>query len=215
MNRYLLAVCLCLMGGLPVVADEMTLTWSNGDTLSGSLVSVEGEVLTWQSPLFTEPMKIGLSSLASVTFSKPKTTSAAAGPDFQILMTNGDVLNGNVNSIDDQTVSITSSRLGLFSVARDQIVSLQKSQKSSGVIYSGPNGLEGWQPAFRRASDQPPFADNAMRKVIVLGNANRDPATTKKEDKGFAWTELPDGSLTTTRPDAALFLPLSLPGDVP
>lgn len=211
MTRSLLAVFICLMGGLTAVADEMTLTWSNGDILLGTLERVDGEVLTWKSALFTEPLKIRLSSLASVTFSKLKTTSAA-NTDFQILMKNGDLLNGNLDSIDDQKISFTSPRLGRFSVARRQILGLQKSRKNSGVIYSGPHGLEGWQPAFRRSPDQQANPGNAVVQIVDQALAAHDPAKPKKADSGVAWTEQPDGSLTTTRPDAALFLPLSLPG---
>ena len=211
MTRSLIALCICLVSGLTVCADDMTLTWGNGDTLSGSLVSVDDEVLTWKSSLFSDPLRIRLSSLASVAFTKLQSTSSAS-PDFQILMRNGDVLNGNLNSIDEQTVSFTSSRLGLFSVDRRQILSLQKSRKNSGVIYSGPHGLEGWQPAFRRAANQAFFAADPAPGIVDQAVAVPEPGRTKKGDPAAAWTEQPDGSLLTTRPDAALFLPLSLPG---
>ena len=209
MRKRLFAILVLIIVSLPLAAEESVLTWRNGDTLSGTLIGADENVLTWQSTLFTDPLKIQLSTLASVGFPKSK-TSTQDDQGFRILMKNGDMLFGNLTGISDKTLSFEGSRLGKFELARDQILSLQQAKSSAGLLYSGPRGLDGWQPAFRRANSQDgqvqPIAPLGIRRLrgdMAAGNPNAD--------KSSAWKEQPDGTLTTTRSDAALFLPLQLP----
>jgi thiol-disulfide isomerase/thioredoxin len=202
------AILLCFAVTLPGVwAEDATLSWSNGDSLEGTLVSADEKVLTWQSLLFSDPLRIELNYLSAVKF--PKTSDAIADVEgFRIQMRNGDVLFGNLKSIGEQTLGFESSRFGAFEIKRDQVLSLHRTSHSAGLIYSGPRGLEGWQPAFRRSTDE-----NNVRRVI-RGGALGVPAPANDEaprSQPSSWQEEPDGSLSTTNPDAALFLPLELP----
>ena len=58
-------------------------------------------------------------------------------------MRNGDFLGGQLKAMTDTTMSFASERFGSFEISRDQILSLQRAQ-NSGMIYSGPHGLDKW-----------------------------------------------------------------------
>ncbi len=189
---------------LPANADDATLLWHNGDSLSGTLLKADDKVLTWQSQMFTDPLQIELSYLASVKF--PASEAAKADPGvFRILMRNGDFLNGRLTSISDTTMSFESTRFGAFIVARDQVLCLQ-STENSGMIYSGPRGLTEWQ-----VTKKPPNVNNRALGFDQFGGAQKlEEASLEAADKEI-WSEAPDGSITTKKADTAIFLPVNLP----
>ncbi|MEJ7595451.1 MAG: hypothetical protein WKF77_28380 [Planctomycetaceae bacterium] len=204
MIKFCIAAILILSAVLTVAADDATLHWHNSDSLSGKLVKANESSLTWQSTMFTVPLQIELSCLANVTFPAGD-TAESDGAASRIQMRNGDLLNGQLKTITETTMSFESSRFGAFEVARDQILSLQRAG-NSGVIYSGLRGLKEWQAAFRRpANDGRFFAPNAGIAVQPA-----DAPTPEKADTTI-WSEMPDGSITTKKSDAAIFLPLELP----
>ena len=209
-NKFKLTVLAVIASMLSASADDATLSWSNGDSLKGTLVSADQTALTWQSELFAEPLQIELSALSAVTIPKLDAPQPA-GDGFRILMRNGDVLSGNLKAITEQTLTFESLRFGAFDIARDQVLGLQRATDSGGLIYSGPRGLEGWQPAFRRSANENHPQGMIMLAVPgVAGNA-LPPEPEQPAAKPAGWTEEPDGSLSTLKPDAALFLPLILP----
>ncbi len=205
MTKILARTLLMLLAvSLPANADEATLVWHNGDSLSGNLLKADDKVLTWQSPMFTDPLQIELSYLAAVKY--PASEAAKADPGvFRILMRNGDFLNGRLTSITDTTMAFESNRFGSFEVARDQVLSLQR-LSSSGMIYSGPRGLEQWQ-----VTKKPPNVNNGpMLFGAGMAGLQAENAPLEAADK-LIWSESPDGAITTKKADTAIFLPLNLP----
>ena len=100
MTKQIFAILACVLVSHPSIADDATLMWSNGDSLSGSLIGVDDKVLTWQSPIFSDPLRINLSSLALIKF-PPKQGVNKVEQGFRILMKNGDVLFGDLTSVTD------------------------------------------------------------------------------------------------------------------
>ncbi len=206
-----IAAILILSAVLTAAADDASLHWNSGDNLSGTLLKANETSLTWKSPMFTDPLQIELSHLASINFPAGETT-ASDEAESRIQMRNGDVLTGRLKSISETTMSFESVRFGSFEVARDQIHSLQR-KGNSGVIYSGLRGLKEWQAAFRRP------ANNAMGRgglggggpqgAAFFNGAEAEPPSENADST--IWSEMPDGSLTTKKSDAAIFLPLELP----
>ena len=47
-------------------AAAATLLWDSGESLPGTLVSADGQSLTWKSPLFVDPLQVELSAISSV-----------------------------------------------------------------------------------------------------------------------------------------------------
>lgn len=204
--KFCIAAILMLSAVLTAVADDASLHWNNGDSLSGTLLKADETSLTWKSPMFTDPLQIELSHLASVNFPASE-VAASDEAESRIQMRNGDVFNGRLKSINETSMSFESLRFGTFAVARDQILSLQRTG-NSGVIYSGLRGLKEWQAAFRRPANNAQFFVPGPAGIAVQQPA--DATTTEKADSTI-WSEEPDGSLTTKKSDAAIFLPLVLP----
>ena len=203
MMRSCMAAVLILVAVLTAAADDMSLHWKNGDSLSGTLLKADATSLTWKSPMFTDALQIELSHLASINFSAAEAV-ASDEAESRILMRNGDLLNGRLRAITETSMSFQSTRFGTFQVARDQILSLQRAG-NSGVIYSGLRGLKEWQAAFRRPANNAQFFAPGVNMEPLA-----DATTTEKADNTI-WSELPDGSLATKKSDAAIFLPLALP----
>ncbi len=211
MTRYVLwIVVACIVHAGLIKADEATLRWNNGDALSGTFVKADDKTLTWRSPMFTDPLQIQMSHLATVQFPENETTDSGTAADaFRIQMRNGDFLNGRLKSITETAISFESERFGTFEIARSQIRGLHRSA-NSGLIYSGPRGLEGWQSAFRRTTGNNIEGARLVRMVDLLAVQPAENAEPEMADSAI-WTEEPDGSLTTKKADAAIFLPLAFP----
>ena len=212
MTRSSIAAILILCAVLTAAADDASLHWNNGDSLSGTLLKADATSLTWQSPMFTDPLQIELSHLASINFPAAEAT-ASDEAEPRIQMRNGDVLNGRLKSITETTMSFESLRFGTFAVARNQILSLQRAG-NSGVIYSGLRGLKEWQAAFRRSTNNAMgmgggLGGGGMQGGAFFNGAKAEPPSENADST--IWSELPDGSLTTKKSDAAIFLPLALP----
>ncbi len=210
-SKCLLAVLLVCLALNIAQADDATLSWSNGDSLKGTLVRADDKVLVWRSPLFTDPLEINLSALHTIKFpdaAADRDQTVKAEPGFRILLKNGDLLFGNLKSIGESTLGFEGSRFGAFEVDRKQVLSLNRNTSTGGLIYSGPRGLDGWQPAFRRSPDDQP----QRARMLIRGGVAVKKGDESEKTAPASWTEQPDGSLATTRPDAALFLPLTLPG---
>ena len=202
MIKTWIAAILLLPATLTAAADDAALHWNNGDSLSGTLLKADETSLTWHSPMFSDPLRIESSYLASINF-PPSEAVAADEAESRIQMRNGDVLHGRLTSMTETTMSFDSSRFGTFAVARNRILSLQRI-KNSGVIYSGLRGLKEWQAAFRRP------ANNGLAAGGPMNGQPPDPTTSEMAD-GAIWFEDPNGSLSTKKSDAAIFLPLELP----
>lgn len=204
MTKILIRTLLILSLSLPAKADDATLLWHNGDSLSGKLLTADDKGLTWQSPMFTDPLQIELSYLASVKFRASEAAKPAEGV-FRILMRSGDFLNGRLTSMTDTSMSFESPRFGAFEVARDQVLSLQRTG-NSGMIYSGPRGLNEWQ-----VTKKPPNVNNRAVVFDQLGGVRKAENAPQEAASKEIWSEAPDGSLTTKKADTAIFLPVDLP----
>ncbi|MFN9720109.1 MAG: TlpA family protein disulfide reductase [Planctomycetota bacterium] len=193
-----------------VSADEAKLVWSNGDSLRGELISADNSAITWKSPLFNEPLQIRLSAISTVSF--PRRKMEADASLFRIVTRNGDVLFGELKEVGENTLTFEGQRFGRFTINRNHLQSMQRSAEGRGIIYSGPRGLEGWQPAFRRSTEN--NADNGQRGLnfarVAVGGAPQQPVP-EASTENSSWTESPDGSIQTSKLDAALFLNQKLP----
>lgn len=127
-----------------------TLFWGNGDSLTGRLVSAQGDTLIWEAPsLFAEPLELDLSVLSSVRFSTKEATTEEDSDEFRITMANNNVLYGRLVAVGEKTIAFESARHGQYRLQKHKILSLQRTQKQ-GLVYLGPRGVDEWKP---RGSD--------------------------------------------------------------
>lgn len=128
-----------------------TLHWTNGDKLEGVLSSGAGQQLLWGNALlFADPLQLRIEALEAIDFAIPK-NEAKAGDDgrYRASMLSGDVIHGDLESIDATHVVLKSQRHGVLRLKRSEIVSLRRLDHPS-LIFVGPNGREGWKSLNRR-----------------------------------------------------------------
>jgi thiol-disulfide isomerase/thioredoxin len=127
-------------GTTAAAGDENTLRWNNNETLPGALVGATMETLLWKSPLFAEPVEIGLRHLRQVEY-----PAAPVVPEevFAITMRDGSRLHGEIREINQKTVLLESARHGAVRLHREEVGDIQR-LKGRGIYYSGPTGVAGW-----------------------------------------------------------------------
>lgn len=194
-------------------SSQSTIQWQTGDRLVGHLVSADAQTLTFNAPLFTQPLHLRQDALSSITFPSVPEESSANNDVFRVLLRNGDMFYGALAAMTDDTLTLQSARTGQTQIQRSEVRMLQRLQLSNGVVFNGPLGLRGWQGAMRRSSDE-------ERQLQQMRQARmQDAADQKQQDAASRtaitgldrWTANPDGAISTARQDAGLFLPLVLP----
>lgn len=176
----------------PAPAGTAFLLWDSGESLPGKLVSADGQSLTWNSPLFVDPLQVELSAISSVRFavSPPSDAggdSASAAPasadteSVRISMRNGDTVIGRLTSVTPQLFTVQSSRYGTIQLHASQVRSVKRIE-TRGLLYLGPRGLDGWRHPAVTTWQAPP-----------------------------GWIENSDGWLATSRPEAVMFREFEFP----
>ncbi|MEM9280562.1 MAG: hypothetical protein AAGA96_01940 [Verrucomicrobiota bacterium] len=122
-------------------AVESTLFWANGDALPGRAKSIDQEMLRWDSPIFTGPLTVSASALRSIVYPGADELVGIDAP-FRFDTAGGDVLYGEVLTIDQSSVTAQFPRHGRVEIKRDELVSLQRTVNSASVALGG---LEGWK----------------------------------------------------------------------
>ncbi len=176
---------------------EGKLIWNNGDSLIGSIVSANSKRIVWKSPFFVEPLQIRHDALSTIRYEVGEPREYPTGT-FRIVTLNGDVLFGQLQSVDETSLVIKSNRHGTVRLLQDKISTLRRIS-SSVSTYLGPRGLDNWEQV----------EDPAPRQGQVfagLGAGQR-----KKTDQlATNWQELSDGRITTTQ-NVALFYSFEFP----
>ncbi|MEZ6122520.1 MAG: hypothetical protein R3C49_05005 [Planctomycetaceae bacterium] len=108
-------------------ANRSTLTWGNGDSLKGELVGAEGDVLTWKSSLFSDPLEVDLAVLSGIRFPEQEAEQPVESTDdFRVILKNGNVLHGQLMSVTNESFRFEGHQHGSFDVLRSDIRSLQR-----------------------------------------------------------------------------------------
>ncbi|MEM7011008.1 MAG: TlpA disulfide reductase family protein [Verrucomicrobiota bacterium] len=151
MIRFLIhvgAICAIAAGAVGQVSLEGTLQWANGDELVGKLTDGGENALVWTAEqLFAEPLQLEFSALESIEFDNPK--DRVSDGRFRATLASGDILHGDLESIDADHVVFKSDRHGEIRIKRDEIINLRRIDHPS-LIFAGPNGLSDWQSFNRR-----------------------------------------------------------------
>lgn len=125
-------------------ADEVksTLRFSNNDRLSGSVESLTPTNLVWKSPVFSQPTPFFLKDVIDLTL-VPELPEITATHEASVVLTNGDILYGQLTSLADGTVELQTSFAGVLKLNRLMIASIQIRERQN-LIYHGPSGLDDW-----------------------------------------------------------------------
>ncbi|MGL4398263.1 MAG: hypothetical protein ACRCXD_00210 [Luteolibacter sp.] len=122
-------------------ADRLILT---GDArLTGTVRSIsEAGVVELDSILAPDAILLKAEAVAKVEFSTPEASSAPPGTLIELV--NGDLLPANLDSLDDQNLTIATSYAGRLTIPREALKSMQLGVRKRPAIYSGPKSAEEW-----------------------------------------------------------------------
>jgi hypothetical protein len=129
--------------GSDATPQQDTLAFLNKDQLHGYLLAIDADgSLHWQSPEARDPIvfKDGAVSQIKLDSHKPAATTSEA----RIVLTNGDILPGNIVSLDDKTLALDTWYAGRISVPRAMLRSISPLSDTANILYAGPTSLDGW-----------------------------------------------------------------------
>ena len=122
-----------------------TLEFLNKDKLHGSLMAVTPEAggVTWKHGSAEKSIDFNLSTVTRATLGPRKVTTGVPGT-AAIYLTNGDMLPGNIVSMDGDKLVLDTGYAGKITIARLMVKSVTPNIKTSARIYEGPTDLSEW-----------------------------------------------------------------------
>jgi len=117
----------------------------NGDRLMGSLLTISGEPLrlVWAHPAASEPISFTLEGLDRV-FVTPAETASSTNINTRVELTNNDVLEGRLVSLDKEYFRLETAYAGLLNIERVMVARFFPNLELAGVLYEGPRALDEW-----------------------------------------------------------------------
>jgi hypothetical protein len=143
MNSQLLAINAALSLILFATAQAGSLRMKNGDHLAGAPSTFESDQLLWNSPSLEAPLALPYSSLhglesAGGSFLHP------GGHELMLSLTNGDLICGQLQSVDEKGVVVDTDFAGRLTVNR-LMVEQAEVRPMRKEFYRGPGGDPNWK----------------------------------------------------------------------
>jgi hypothetical protein len=120
----------------------------NKDKLHGTMLGITaGEYgLKWKHGSVEKPMDFNLASAGSVALA-PRKSAPGTPPTAAIYLSNGDMLPGNVVSLDNEKLVVDTGYAGRLNINRLMIKAISPNIGVSSLVYEGPGALSDWTTA--------------------------------------------------------------------
>ncbi|MGJ8695302.1 MAG: hypothetical protein ACSHYF_03230 [Verrucomicrobiaceae bacterium] len=122
---------------------EDSVTFHNGDHLTGKVVGLSDGFIRLKSPHSEAPLEILSKELKSLSFEKRDLTELPTHP-HQVNLRNGDVIPGEISGLNDKALELQTWFAGPISIPRNQIDSVYYGVTPQRLLYSGPKELNDW-----------------------------------------------------------------------
>ncbi|HWB60840.1 MAG TPA: hypothetical protein VG733_15190, partial [Chthoniobacteraceae bacterium] len=174
---YIIAVPLTRGADEPAGDDVLRL--ANGDSLHGSVAGWEKAGPLWRSAFSSQPAPFKMPGLDSILFAERPIPENATASKHEVLLANGDLLPGTVASLDAKTLALDTWYAGRLEIPRAMVRSIS----AAGVIYNGPEGLDGWVNGRSPDDKSWVFDDGALSTMdnATLGRDFKLPARSRIE----------------------------------
>ncbi|MGJ8633160.1 MAG: hypothetical protein ACSHX7_04510 [Luteolibacter sp.] len=138
---FLLLLSLHCKGG----EGEASVRFSNGDQLSGDMVGLSLDTLSWRSPLLKAPAEFALKKVVDLSLipAPREPGEQLEGHEATLKLTNGDEIHGKLTGLGDDEIKLSTWYAGEL-VFRRVIVSSVEISESTDTTYRGPNSLAEW-----------------------------------------------------------------------
>ncbi len=184
--------------------DQPRLYWRNGDMLDGELTGVSSRVLSWSAPQFVDSLRLNFDALRMIRFPARERELGEADDTAQVIETSdGNRFFGNVQSSDDEYLTVQTELFGELDLRRDAVGMIANPVERAHV-YSGPRGLRGWSTLTygRKLSEWEEIANGRLTTRLVAAELYRElPATGSVDiDVEFLWRNNPSFQLRFLTP---------------
>ncbi|MCW1925300.1 hypothetical protein OKA05_22260 [Luteolibacter arcticus] len=133
---------LLLAGCFPLTAQETEILCVDGSRIRGSLLGVEVDRLQFEAAFLAAPVPLRLEKVLEVSL--PIHRGDSKGDHVAtITLTNGDVLRGELIGIDKDSIKLRTWYAGELTFRRAMVDNLEIQDRPD-LIYSGPDGIDGW-----------------------------------------------------------------------
>lgn len=128
----------------PAVGSDL-LQFTDGSGFHGKLLSIRpSEGIGWERPDANAPLHFRATNVAWIRFEKPKIVTAADKPTCRFRFANGDEVFGDLTSIDENRLEMSTWFGGHLATTRQALQSIAILSKGYSVVYEGPTSPEGW-----------------------------------------------------------------------
>lgn len=153
-------------GGDPAYSDLIRLM--NGDTLHGNLLSIDPQRgVRWRTPDAQGEIAFKPERVARIVLPRKNAPSTISSNQCVIQLSNGDELLGGLVMVDTERVQLQTDYAGLLTFPRSRVAGFRMVKGSTGAIYEGPVGMEGWRSRNTRSNWR--YQDGSL---IATGNGS-------------------------------------------
>lgn len=168
-----------------------TLHLRNGGSVAGQLLtSDDAATIAWQADGFTKPLRFPLSIIHALRYPPPAERAKGAGP-YCFELPGGDTLTGQLISLDDREAVLDIPGTGRVSVERSALRRFYRNSAAD-LIYSGPDGLDGWIAAGAENAWHDEGGQLASEVVGAAIGRNDLPPPLVRYEIDLAWSDRPN-----------------------
>ncbi len=148
MKRRSILVCfLLLVTGLFSAPRTGTLTFRNGDKMTGAMIGYGvKEGFLWRHPAISGEMRVEAASVRKISLSPEAAPKGARIHSARVRLVNGDEIAGELSALDKKMLTLDTWYAGQLRIPRATIVHLVPGALSK-MVFEGPDSLKGWGAA--------------------------------------------------------------------
>ncbi len=148
MKRRSILVCfLLLVTGLFSAPRTGTLTFRNGDKMTGAMIGYGAkEGFLWGHLAISGEMRVEAASVRKISLSPEAAPKGARIHSARVRLVNGDEIAGELSALDKKMLTLDTWYAGQLRIPRATIVHLVPGALSK-MVFEGPDSLKGWGAA--------------------------------------------------------------------
>ncbi|HTG44555.1 MAG TPA: hypothetical protein VK633_08485, partial [Verrucomicrobiae bacterium] len=126
-------------------AHEDVIELLNGDKLHGTFLSLDARNgARFQHPAVRQVLSVNPATIGKISLDRPRATNSYPRQTCGVRLTNNDELVGELLSLDETSLSLSTWYAGELVIPRKMIGTISPGQVQLNSIYSGPTGIEDW-----------------------------------------------------------------------
>ncbi len=148
--RAIATFLLCLFPASVHPADTSNATahailFTNGDTLSGRLLSIDPKQgIRWSHPDAAQPIEFLPSATAEIRFNDAVQSTGTQSNRCLVKLTNLDELEGGLRTLDERELVLDTAYAGALHIPRNRVQTILPLSPQMETVFSGPDGIGGW-----------------------------------------------------------------------